>query len=161
MKDFRMSGCEDHDLTQVDCAAIRHDMYYKRPAIGIRIKSDLVRHEGDRGDGENPAKTFMSAAYFKSGSCMCTNFAVAQIYAPCFKEMSCVTFLDHQMTWTIFCVYLCMLERPQSAKTGTKREESSQSLPQNKFIIHAVIAVFPFSRVRLVTSWQHGTDPHS
>jgi len=80
LKDCRMSGCEAHDLTPVDCAAIRYDMYYKRPAVGIRVKSDLVRHEGDHGDGGKPGKTYMSASYFKNGSCMCTNFGVAQIY---------------------------------------------------------------------------------
>ena len=96
LKDCRMSGCEAHDLTPVDCAAIRYDMYYKRPAVGIRVKSDLVRHEGDHGDGGKPGKTYMSASYFKNGSCMCTNFGVAQIYAPCFKHMSCIkAFLDH------------------------------------------------------------------
>lgn len=155
LKDCRISGCEANDLTPVDCAAIRYDMYYKRPAVGIRVKSDLVRHEGDHGDGGKPGKTFMSASYFKNGSCMCTNFGVAQIYAPCFKHMSCIIRLSSNIERhkLFFCVYLCMLDRPQSANAPKGKNHPNRSHKKNIIYVYSCVSLFADEVGHFLATW--------
>ena len=69
-----------HDLVMPEWDGLHFDMYWKRPAVGIRVRSSLVASHAPQKADHNP-KTATSIAYFSAGRCMGTNIAMAKIFA--------------------------------------------------------------------------------
>ena len=79
-------GCSEcdgsvHDLVMPELDGLHFDMYYKRPAVGIRVKATLVASHAPEKTDQAPSKSAKSIGYFSSGRCMGTNVAMAKIFA--------------------------------------------------------------------------------
>lgn len=79
-------GCSEcdgsvHDLVMPEWDGLHFDMYYKRPAVGIRVRANLVASHAPEKTDQAPSKSAKSIGYFSSGRCMGTNVAMAKIFA--------------------------------------------------------------------------------
>ncbi len=76
------SGCDGsvHDLFMPEWDGLHFDMYYKRPAVGVRVRAHFVSEHSPQKADQNP-KTALSIGYFSAGRCMGTNVAMAKIFA--------------------------------------------------------------------------------
>lgn len=77
------SGCDGslHDLVMPEMDGLHFDMYYKRPAVGIRVRSTLIASHAPEKSDKTPNKSATSIGYFSAGRCMGTNVAMAKIFA--------------------------------------------------------------------------------